>query len=43
MLRKQLEASKGNPEIKTMLDKTLLSKDQYNEELKDLQKRFICC
>jgi len=41
MLRKQLEASKGNPEIKAMLDKTLVSKDQYNEDLKELQKKFI--
>lgn len=41
MLRKQLEASKGNPEIKAMLDKTLSSKDQYNKELKELQQNFI--
>jgi uncharacterized protein (DUF342 family) len=41
MIRKQLEAAKGNEQLKGMLEKTNATADKYNEELKGLQKEFI--
>jgi uncharacterized protein (DUF342 family) len=40
LIRKQLQASPGNPEITNIMNKTMVTKDEYNEKLKASMERF---